>query len=388
MKLTPNNAENLEALRKELEQYKSKLDLSLSAGNLAWWEMELPSGKVRSNENKPRMLGYEPSDFKDPHYTDYTKLIHPDDQDDAMNAMRNHLEGKANLYEVEYRVRHKKGHYIWFYDRGSVTEFHEDKSPKTVKGIVFNNTERKNAEIQLQRSEQALRKANATKDKFFSIIAHDLKNPFNSILGYGRWLEEEYERLSEEKRLYMIRSINKSSELTFQLLQELLEWARLQQGKIDFAPKLLKLPTIIQRNLDLVERQAEEKEISMEYNSSKDLKVFGDEHMVSTVLRNLLTNAIKFTAHGGHVEIHTREENAKIVVSVTDNGIGISKNDQQKLFQLDNPLKKEGTGGESGTGLGLILCKEFIEKNKGKIWLDSNPGKGSTFSFSLPNAEK
>ena len=244
--------------------------------------------------------------------------------------------------------------------------------------------ERKTAEQTLQLSQKDLKSANAAKDKFFSIIAHDLKNPFNAIIGLATILLEDYDSFSREEQKEFLLNIKSSAENTFRLLQNLLDWSQTQTGKIVFDPTEFFLNTIINEIYDLVKASADNKNIQMKMEIPISIQVFADKNMINTVIRNLLLNAVKFTKKGGLVKIMAQKIEDKVEISVADNGVGINPEKLGKLFSIDSNIASSGTAGEEGTGLGLILCKEFIEKNKGTIRVESQECIGSAFTITLP----
>jgi signal transduction histidine kinase len=230
-----------------------------------------------------------------------------------------------------------------------------------------------------------LRELNTVKDKFFGIIAHDLKNPFNVILGYTEILLDEYDKLNDEEKLELVNQIDKSSKQTYRLLENLLIWSRAQIGGIEYNPKKFDLSDIVNQIFMLFDSVARNKKIQLETNNKDKFEVFGDEEMIRTVIRNLVFNGIKFTNNGGKVSVLTEKTNRHIKVTVEDNGIGISKDRITQLFSLNNISTTEGTASEKGTGLGLVLCKELVNKNGGEISVFSDEGKGSRFIFTIPS---
>ena len=251
-------------------------------------------------------------------------------------------------------------------------------------GVFRDITERKNVEAKLEKFTKALQDSNATKDKFFSIIAHDLKGPFNSILGLTNLLISENQSFNENEIEYTLNTIKKSSEKAFELLENLLMWASSQTGQITFAPQSFNLQNSIDENLALLEIQAARKKIHVFSTSDNDYIAFGDKQMVQTILRNLISNAVKFSSPGGEVSVSVNSVENNYVVSVKDTVVGIAEKDITKLFKIETKYSTAGTSNEKGTGLGLILCKEFVEKNGGRIWVESSVGIGSTFSFCIP----
>lgn len=247
-----------------------------------------------------------------------------------------------------------------------------------------NVTERKQAEQALKESELRLTELNATKDRFFSIIAHDLKGPFNSILGFSAMLSTQI----QEKDYFGIekyaRIIQRSSEQAMDLLQNLLDWSRSQVGRMEFSPENIDIVELINQSTDLLSNYAQQKSIPVYLQVPDKLVVRVDKEMIHTVLRNLISNAIKFTQTGGKVVITARRTTRELLVSVADNGIGVDNEALDHLFRIDKTYSSPGTQNEKGTGLGLILCKELIDKHNGRIWVESEKDKGSNFQFSIP----
>ena len=246
-------------------------------------------------------------------------------------------------------------------------------------------TRRKRAEETLQENENRLRNLNATKDKFFSIIAHDLKSPFNSIIGFTNLLAEQIHKKDYSEVEEYAEIIQSSSWRAMDLLTNLLEWSRSQTGRIEFNPHDFEIAELINETTELLNDSARQKSITISVTLPHNVIAFGDKSMISTILRNLITNAVKFTNQRGKIDISASQTETESVVSVSDTGIGLKKEDVEKLFRIEESLSTKGTEGEMGTGLGLLLCKDFIKKHGGKIWVESEPGKGSRFVFTLPN---
>lgn len=244
--------------------------------------------------------------------------------------------------------------------------------------------EKKQAENQLRKSESELKELNAQKDKFFSIIGHDLKSPFNSILGFSELLGEQVSEKNYDNVDKYAKIIGQSSQRAMDLLMNLLEWSRSQTGKMEFSPENFELVRFIKENMLVFENIAGQKSINLKEDLPHNLSVFADMQMISTVMRNLMSNAIKFTRQGGEITITAKKRAKEIVVSVSDNGIGIVPGRIEKLFRIDESDSTPGTNSEKGTGLGLVLCKEFVEKHGGRIWADSKQGEGSIFYFTIP----
>lgn len=239
---------------------------------------------------------------------------------------------------------------------------------------------------ELLKRSQELEILNATKDKFFSIIAHDLKNPFYSILGLADMVISDFHELSSDDMLSYIQSIRNSAQYSYELLLNLLEWANMQTGRLKFNPVRFDLSLTAAKSYNLLKMTAEKKGIEIRLELEDNLIIHADENMINTVLRNLLTNAIKFTKEGGKIILKAERDGEKALISIIDNGIGMSDKTKEKIFRIDVSSSTKGTANERGTGLGLILCKEFIEENGGNIWFVSEQGKGTTFYFTVPLA--
>ncbi len=236
----------------------------------------------------------------------------------------------------------------------------------------------------LKKQNSELIKLNATKDKFISIIAHDLRSPFNSIIGFSKLLHKMIHEKNFDSAERMSEIILQSANNAMDLLTELLEWALMQIGTMEFKPEKINLLEVLKQVEPLLADAASQKGITIRNNVPKETILYADQEMVSFVLRNLISNAIKFTNQQGMITISVEQSSSDVIISVADTGIGIPKDMIKNLFHIDKNYKRSGTNKERGTGLGLVLCKEFVEKLGGKIWVKSEEGEGSTFYFSLP----
>ena len=239
------------------------------------------------------------------------------------------------------------------------------------------------AKTEVQQQNITLQELNHTKDKFFSIISHDLKGPLSSLTSFSHLLIDHLDSMSKEEIQLLAKDLDKSVRNLFALLENLLEWSRSQTGNIDFTPEVFDLTAVLENNKNLLEGQAKSKKISLHVDRLSTCLVKLHKQSINTVVRNLISNAIKFTPEGGAIQVGVRNTNQRISISVKDNGVGIPPEAMSKLFRIDRKHSTKGTASEKGTGLGLILCKDFVEKNGGKISVQSEPGKGSVFSFSF-----
>ena len=255
---------------------------------------------------------------------------------------------------------------------------------KAMLEIFQDITDRKLTEEALRESEARMRELNATKDKFFSIIAHDLRNPFNSIIGFSDLLTKQVQKKDYESIANYSQIILNSSQRAMDLLMNLMDWSRMQTGRIEFIPECIDMLELTNEVLKLLNTSSQQKSIAVSTEFPPLVFVLADKQMISTVLRNLISNAIKFAHAGGEICISAKSKQGEWVITIADNGVGINKEAIDKLFRIDESYSTLGTQNEKGTGLGLLLCKEFVEKHDGRIWIESEVGKGSKFHFSVP----
>lgn len=292
------------------------------------------------------------------------------------NAILECLKSKQ-LVVIEYPLQVNEKNY-WFSARISW------KSEQRVIFHAIDITEQKNALEEIVKSEQKLSELNATKDKFFSIIAHDLKNPFNAILGFSNLLVEQIQAKNYEGVEEYAGIIRNASEQSISLLSNLMEWSRSQTGRLKFNPETIEIGVLVNEVAVLLKDSAQKKSITITTEDLPKEMVYADRAMINTILRNLVSNAIKFTYPGGKIVIAAEHTPEELVVSVSDNGVGMKKELIDRLFHIEENVSTSGTQQEEGTGLGLILCKEFVDYHNGRIWVESEVGKGSTFFFTLP----
>jgi signal transduction histidine kinase len=242
-----------------------------------------------------------------------------------------------------------------------------------------------NEELEEQR--KLLRELNASKDKFFSIVAHDLRNPIAGFLNLTDVLATNFNVFSEDESKEFITVMNEASKQLYNLLENLLQWSRSQTGSIKYEPQYISAKKMVDETIDALLVNIENKKLKVNIKIDEKLTAFVDENMITTVIRNLISNAIKFSTQGGVINIRAEQNINSIVLSIIDNGVGMTIKNKNKLFRIDQHHTTPGTSDEKGSGLGLILCKEFVDKNGGNIWVESELNKGSSFSFSIPNKQ-
>ena len=262
-------------------------------------------------------------------------------------------------------------------------KFHEAyiDSPKRLTSKHDNGHSDRGANI---KKEETSKENDASKDKLFSIIAHDLRSPFTSILEYTKLLRDNIDDFDTEQIKEFLGFVCSSTKNTLNLLENLLSWTKSQSGKIEFAPQQIELGPIVNETIEILDNAAKIKSIRLDYETETNLAVFADLNMLQTVLRNLISNAIKFTDIGGEIIVSAKKQKHEIEIAVSDNGIGISEDRIENLFKIENSSTTYGTANEKGSGLGLVICKEFVEKHQGHLWVESNLGIGTDFRFTIP----
>ena len=311
------------------------------------------------------------------------KLLVPDENHEKMDELiKLCMEGKL-VRDVECLRRKKGGKEIPVLMTLSLLTDEENK-PFGIASIASDLTEQKNIEQELTKSKAAAESANATKDKFFKIISHDLRSPFNSIIGFSNLLNTQYDLFDDEERKECIEKMNTSSLYAYDLLNNLLTWARTQTHEIKINKEKLNLHRLVETSISTYLVNADSKNISIINKVQADLIISIDENTALTFIRNIISNAIKFTSEGGRITVCSQLTKDFVKLHITDTGVGMSPKVIDDLFQIGKGISTDGTNEEKGTGLGLILCKEFIERNGGSISVKSEVNKGSEFIISLP----
>ena len=237
---------------------------------------------------------------------------------------------------------------------------------------------------QLKDYSEQLKSLNKHKDRFFSIIAHDLRGAFHGIMGFTEVLDQEYDSMETDSIKRIVRYLSDSSVETYQLLENLLEWASLDEGSMKFHPSHFDIGLAISNISDRFTASAAKKEINLVVKTQHDIDLYADRHMFESIVHNLISNALKFTNRGGQVTVSSKIEGDRLRIDIIDTGVGMSQSKINKLFNLETTSTARGTSGEAGSGLGLILCREFVDRHFGNISVKSTPGEGTTFSVHLP----
>ncbi len=339
---------------------------------------KLENGEIfEVNKTIYSISGYQPDELINKKTTD----VQIWEKDDDRHAFITDLDSKGKAFENEYVFRKKSGELFTGLVSADTIEINNEQC---IISVISDISERKKIETKLAANEASFRELNSTKDKFFSIIAHDLKSPFNGILGFSELLIEQIKNKNYTGIDKYAEIIHKSSQRAINLLMNLMDWSRFQTGRMEFNPEYLEADLLIRSVKEQLNISAEKKSIGIALSLSDKVIVYADKFMLETILRNLISNAIKFTHKNGTVQITLEEKEKEFLFMVEDSGVGIDKQNLDKLFRIDDNVTSPGTENETGTGLGLILCKDFVKKHKGAIWVETEIGFGSKFYFTLP----
>lgn len=370
---------------KALKESQEKYKVLVETINDWIWETDKDGIFTYSSPKVHAILGYSEKEIIGKSPYDFM----PEKEKERVSEIFGHITGnKGFIDKIENVNIHKDGHLVVLETSGA-PYFDANNNLLGYRGVDREISEIKKNQLALIKNEEQLRKSNKTKDKFFSIIAHDLRSPFNTMLGFSNLLVDRYDEFDNEEQKKFIGILNQDIKSTYNLLENLLLWSRTQSETIDFKPVKENLYLLSVETVSLLKQSAKNKFISIINNIDESIFVNADRNMLLTVLRNLISNAIKFTPKSGQIEMNTRLLKDKnklgfVELSVADNGVGIANDKLDKLFKLSENTSTQGTNRETGTGLGLIICKEFIGKHGGKIRVESEIGKGSTFIFTIP----
>jgi PAS domain S-box-containing protein len=359
--------------------------------NVAIWAAERINGEIKVLLYSPAIktiTGYSEEAFlKNPRL--WFDIIHPSESSEIIGKLNSFYHDKnEQSLNLEYRILNNEGSTVWIQNKIKVIR-NEWGEVTNIYGVVNDITENKKTELEIGASAEKLQKLNEIKDRFISIVSHDMRTPFNSILGFVDMLLED-RALPEEEQITYLNFIKDSSNNMYSLVNSLLDWTRLQTGRIKFDPETINANAYVRRSKEMMSGVALQKNIEIATNLMPDIFIYADENLILQVFNNIISNAIKFTKPGGKVSISAESLNdvrmAKFCIE--DSGVGIKEENIHKLFEVDKKLSTVGTQGEKGSGLGLTLCHEIVTKHGGKIWAESEWEKGTKICFTIPVASE
>lgn len=363
-------------IEKEIKDSQLRWKFALEGSKDGVWDWNMETNEVYFSPRWKAMLGFEDDEIGSS-LDEWEKRLHPEDAEKCYADINKHINGVTDSYTNIHRVLSKDNSYKWILDRGMITERNTEGKPIRMIGTHTDLTER-------MEMERELKKLNADKDQFIRILGHDLRNPFNSLIGFSDLLLEKLHEYDLKQIEQQIKMINLTSVRTFELLNQILLWAKSQSNTLFLQIEQFNFLKICNEVIVTVENEAKEKKLKINVINRGDIVISADINVFKTVLRNLISNAIKFTNQNGQINIYAEVDQNSTLITVSDNGIGIENGIASKLFAENSSYSTSGTSNETGTGLGLKLCKELIEKHGGQIWVESEIGKGSDFKFTLP----
>ena len=376
-----------------IQQSNDLLNTALDIGSLAWWEMDVKTGATQFHERKAIMLGYPPEKFR--FYTDFASILHPDDYNKAMEAMKEHLAGNREKYQVDYRIKTSKGDYRWFQDVGRITKWDEKGKPWKVMGMVRDITERKKAELEIRKLNEDLEQrvtertaqlqaANKELEAFSYSVSHDLRAPLRAMDGFAKILIQDYATQLDEEGKRLLNLISGNAKKMGKLIDDLLAFSRLSRQEMQ--PGRINMEELVRLVCNELIPDRERNHLSLELKPLSE--AYGDPSLLKQVWVNLIGNAIKFTGHKSSriIEIgNDTGEGEEIVYYVRDNGAGFDMKYYNKLFGVFQRL--HAAGEFEGTGVGLAIVQRIVHRMNGRVWAESKVEEGATFYFSLPSVK-
>lgn len=360
----------------KIKESQERWQFALEGSEDGVWDWNLTSDELYLSPQWKAMFGYKDHELENK-FKEWEVRAHPEDVENTKKALDDYINGKTDFYANEHRIKCKDDTYKWVYDRGKIIAYDKSGNPSRMIGTKTDITHHR-------KLEKKLRDLIENKKQFISILGHDLKGPLSTSIGILEHLVNKIEKLDKKAIEKEADLVLKSTKQTFQLLDDILEWSKLNSDDITFQPVELKAKDLLVKNYNDFEIRAKSKSINLQLEPTKNIVFYADSNMILTVLRNLIGNAIKYTNSDGKVSLGANKKGRNIIFYVKDNGTGMSNELLKKLFVSKKLLSATGTAKEKGTGLGLLLCKGIIDKHNGKIWAESKEGKGSTFFFSIP----
>ncbi|MBO7596603.1 MAG: PAS domain-containing sensor histidine kinase [Bacteroidales bacterium] len=369
----------------ELDKAKKQLELFLEGSNDGTWDFDVANKRLSVNLQYRRQLGYEDDETAFTSPDDFVNIICDQENKEKFQMFYDSVrDGKIDMINEELKVRCKDGSVKWLMVK-CVVKRDENGRAIRVAGVNTDISERKAYEETLNHKSEELQKANDTKNMFISIIAHDLRNPFNAIIGLTDILRKREAVINDPKANELSGVILQSAKTTYDMLNNLLLWCRSQQNTIAFEPEELNLHYTVDEALSEVKGQAQKKHIMLINRTSTSDTIWADAQMLQTVIRNITVNSVKYTNEGGLITVAAEWTPEGIDVIIEDNGIGMSQETVDKLLVVSRNRSTVGTAGEQGSGMGLLICKEFISRHNGKIKIESEVGKGTKFIITFPH---
>ncbi len=364
----------------DVRKTEDRFQIALDGSHQGMWEWNVVTNEVIFHDGWIRMYGLTASDIPNRDYEFWKNMVHPDDYPYVVKELERHLMGETPFFRTEYRIRHKEGYYIWVLDHGKVVENGSDGKPIYAMGTCIDIDKQKRHQIDLENLVEM-------REKFLDILSHDLKTPVANISGLVELLESAIDFNDNRDASLYFDMLRKSSDHLNEMIQNLLIWSRAKGGRIPYEPSCYKLIELIYKAIKPYTEIGRTKGVVVliDEHTDEDMHLFIDMNMMITVFANILTNAIKFTQPGGTVLVAVRQNLDNVLISISDNGIGMTRKKIDSLFTPGKNISTPGTEGEKGTGLGMLIVHDFMQYHHGEITVESEVGKGSSFILTLPN---
>lgn len=364
----------------DLRRVEDRFQVALEGSHQGMWEWNLATDNIVCHEGWLKIHGYSAEEIARADFNSWKSIVHPEDYKRIHEQVLDHLSGKTDFFRLEYRKKHKNGHYIWILDRGKVVEFDAAGKPLLLIGTSINIDDQKKHQLDLEELVQM-------RDKFLDILSHDLRTPIANISGLVELLQTIINFKENKEASLYFDMLKKSTGHLTEMIENLLIWSRAKGGRIPFQPSCFKLFDLIKKAVEPYIEIGKAKGVTVTFESrkDKDMFLFIDMNMMMTVFANILTNAIKFTPSNGSVSISVKQDAKKVYITISDTGVGMSAEKIRTLFTPGRNTSTLGTDGEKGTGLGMLIVNDFMNYHSGNIEVKSKVGEGSTFTLSIPN---
>lgn len=333
------------------------------------------------SEGCAKITGYQASELLGNSKTSYDNLIIPEDRDLVRDAVNKAVTNRTQ-FQIEYRIRRKDGEVAWVWELGNAS-YDAEGTPVYLDGYIANINMRKSLEFELLSTAEQLRGLNAVKDRFFSIIAHDLQNPVYAIISLSDFLSQNFDSFRMEELKDFIQQIGNSAKCMYLVLENLLDWTRMQSGVIKPQKEHFQLSAVLEDSMEGCQAQAEKKHVVCEIDIPEDTIIHSDRRMFGSILRNLISNAVKYSQFRGRVSVKAKIDKGLLELSVADQGTGIPRSELATLFSIERSYRRPGTMNEAGSGLGLILVADFAKRLGIEVKVESKLHKGSTFTLRM-----
>jgi PAS domain S-box-containing protein len=373
-------------LDEELKEKNLLLEALLEATQVGCWKWKVKTGELQLDRKWASMLGYELEELLPTNFETWRRLVHPDDEKRTIEALQRYFDGRVEFFDVDFRLKHKKGKWAWIQSKAKVVEWSPECEPLTVIGTHFDITKERELAHRLTAERERLEHLNSSREKLFSVFSHDIKNALNGILGVADLMNLSIEQKNYSELTSYLSMLTNSTSSSVSLLENLLHWSRIQKEDVTLNIRTVDLKIVFEKVISLLDSNLQTKKLKIALDLPPNAIVKADEFMLEVILRNLISNAIKYSFQKGEIRIIAKREDGFTTISIRDNGVGIPEAEKPYILDAPRIRSRNGTAKEKGTGIGLILCKNYVAQQGGSIWFESEDNLGTTFYFTLRSA--